>query len=578
MRYSGPPSAEIAEVRGIEGDYVVNKWFAKKRRLVIIALVAGAIGALTATAVAQTQRFPDVPVDHYAYEAVEWAAEVGVTTGHTDGTFKPEQPLIKRHAVVFMERYYDEILQAEESEDFTRGDMMVLLKAINDGTIDDTAAESDTAAGSRPAEEAGQRFPDVPVDHYAYEAVEWAAEVGVTTGHTDGTFKPEQPLIKRHAVVFMERYYDEILQAEESEDFTRGDMMVLLKAINDGTIDDTAAESDTAAGSRPAEEALTPSAGEVVSASWWHSCGVRVDGTVTCWGSNEHLVYHDSQPRWIADGKLDAPSGRFLSVAVSSSHSCGVRVDQSAVCWGRNEQGQANAPSGQFLSVTVSSSRSCGVRVDQSVVCWGFNISGELNAPSGQFLSVTSSSSHLCALRADQTVVCWGDDTYGQLNAPSGQFSHLAAGSIHTCGVRVDQSLTCWGGFNQGGESNVPAEAFLSVSVASGNSYKCGVRLDRALVCWEGDLHYYADTAELVHPSLVRDPNLRYFEDAETAERRLLDFARLHRSYLLAPAGEFLSVAAGQHHACAVRVDRTVVCWGMNDQGQANAPTGQFGP
>ena len=82
MRYLGPPSAEIAEVRGIEGDYVVNKWFVMKRRLVIIALVAGAIGALTATAVAQTQRFPDVPVDHYAFEAVEWAAEVGVTTGY----------------------------------------------------------------------------------------------------------------------------------------------------------------------------------------------------------------------------------------------------------------------------------------------------------------------------------------------------------------------------------------------------------------------------------------------------------------------------------------------------------------
>ena len=260
------------------------------------------------------------------------------------------------------------------------------------------------------------------------------------------------------------------------------------------------------------------------------------------------------------------------------NHSCGVRVDQSAVCWGRNDQGQANAPSGQFLSVTASLNHSCGVRVDQSVACWGLNISGLLNAPSGQFLSVTASSSHLCGLRADQTVACWGSNHNGQLNAPSGQFSQLAAGSFHTCGVRVDQSLTCWGGFNQGGESNVPAEAFLSVSVAGSNSYTCGVRLDRTLVCWEGDYHYYADTAELVHPRLVRDPNLRYIEDAETAERRLRESVRLHKPYLLAPAGEFLSVAAGKNHACAVRVDRTVVCWGMNDQGQANAPTGQFGP
>ena len=74
-------------------------------------MVMSVVVAGPATAVAQSQRFPDVPADHYAFEAVEWAAEVGVTAGYSDGTFKPERPLIKRHAVMFMERYYDEILQ-----------------------------------------------------------------------------------------------------------------------------------------------------------------------------------------------------------------------------------------------------------------------------------------------------------------------------------------------------------------------------------------------------------------------------------------------------------------------------------
>ena len=222
-----------------------------------------AAGTTITTTVAST-RFPDVAPDHYAFEAVEWAAEVGVTTGYADGTFKPERPLSKRHAVVFMERYYDEILQAEESEDFTRGDMMVLLKAINDGAIRGTG--SDTAAESPSEQGAGQRFPDVALDHYAFEAVEWAAEVGVTTGYADGTFKPERPLSKRHAVVFIKRYYDEILQAEESEDFTRGDMMVLLKAINDGTLME---EQPTA--EDPMEEMALPGEGIAVTmarASW----------------------------------------------------------------------------------------------------------------------------------------------------------------------------------------------------------------------------------------------------------------------------------------------------------------------
>ena len=205
----------------------------KKRAVAVIACVVATVVAVPgSTAIAQSQRFPDVPADHYAYEAIEWAAEAGVTAGYTDGTFKPQQPLRKSHAVVFMERYYDQILQADQSPDFTRGDMMVLLKTINDGTLRTGAAtpqSSSAATGS-------QRFPDVPADHYAYEAIEWAAEAGVTAGYTDGTFKPQQPLRKSHAVVFMERYYDQILQADQSPDFTRGDMMVLLKTINDGTL------------------------------------------------------------------------------------------------------------------------------------------------------------------------------------------------------------------------------------------------------------------------------------------------------------------------------------------------------
>ena len=107
--------------------------------LVAVLVAAGAVVAQTA------QRFEDVPPDHYAFEAVEWAAEAGVTAGYGDGTFKPQRPLNKRHAVVFMERFYDEILQAEESKDFTRGDMMVLLKAINDAAINDGASTGDGA-------------------------------------------------------------------------------------------------------------------------------------------------------------------------------------------------------------------------------------------------------------------------------------------------------------------------------------------------------------------------------------------------------------------------------------------------
>ena len=211
-----------------------------RKRLILGAVFAVVAVAVvpTGTAVAQGPRFPDVPADHYAFEAIEWAASAGVTLGYGDGTFKPALALGRWHALVFMERYYDEILGADESDDFTRADMMVLLKAINDGTLRSTDTGGDSATGSTGAG-SGQRFPDVGPDHYAFNAVEWAAEAGVTLGYGDGTFKPALALGRWHALVFMERYYDEILGADESDDFTRADMMVLLKAINDGTLRST---------------------------------------------------------------------------------------------------------------------------------------------------------------------------------------------------------------------------------------------------------------------------------------------------------------------------------------------------
>ena len=100
------------------------------RMLVTGLAVVGVLAAGSAVSAQSLQRFPDVPPDHEAHDAIEWAAEVGVTTGYTDGTFKPARPLSKRHAVVFMERYYDEILRADESADFTRADMMQVLYEI----------------------------------------------------------------------------------------------------------------------------------------------------------------------------------------------------------------------------------------------------------------------------------------------------------------------------------------------------------------------------------------------------------------------------------------------------------------
>ena len=61
----------------------------------------------------------------------------------------------------------------------------------------------------------------------------------------------------------------------------------------------------------------------------------------------------------------------FASVSAGESHTCGVRMDGSVACWGSNEDSQATPPEGEFASVSAGSIHTCGVRVDSSVACSG---------------------------------------------------------------------------------------------------------------------------------------------------------------------------------------------------------------
>ena len=42
------------------------------------------------------------------------------------------------------------------------------------------------------------------------------------------------------------------------------------------------------------------------------------------------------------------------------------------------------------------------------------------------------------------------------------------------------------------------------------------------------------------------------------------------------PLGTFTAIDAGAHHACAIRTDGTVECWGNNADGEATPPSGTF--
>ena len=87
----------------------------------------------------------------------------------------------------------------------------------------------------------------------------------------------------------------------------------------------------------------------VVSAGSHHTCAVRADGGVDCWGYNYF-------------GQAEDQAGPFVQVSVGSDHSCGLRVDGRVDCWGWNDElGQATDQAGPFRQVSAAENHTCGL-------------------------------------------------------------------------------------------------------------------------------------------------------------------------------------------------------------------------
>lgn len=130
-------------------------------------LAAGALAVSAAVSAQAAGAFRDVPATYEFANSVEWMAAKGITTGWPDGTFRPHASVSRAAFAAFLYR-----------------------TAGSPGYVAPTTS----------------RFRDVPATHQFYKEISWAAQYGITTGWSDGTFRPEDP-IKRDAIAaFMYRY------------------------------------------------------------------------------------------------------------------------------------------------------------------------------------------------------------------------------------------------------------------------------------------------------------------------------------------------------------------------------------
>ena len=290
---------------------------------------------------------------------------------------------------------------------------------------------------------------------------------------------------------------------------------------------------------------------DAISAGKHHTCAIRHDQTLDCWGDDMR-------------GQASPPAGQFRMVSAGGNHSCGITVEQELVCWG-DQQVTNRVPTGTFLEVSSGEEHACAITTlddenQNRLICWGVpnaqgrtdNLGLEVNYGWKQ---VSAGYNHNCVTSNSNHFRCWGSNEHGQHHlgvgrgsvAPSGAL-RVSAGGLHSCRLHHDNNVFCAGN-NLYGQITPPSAAdegasepfYTYTAVSAGGLHTCGLRAGGNIRCW-GSNDYGQSTPPGDNDELLaNDPGV----------------------------GDFIDVSAGGLHTCGLRQGGTVVCWGDNSYGQA---------
>jgi alpha-tubulin suppressor-like RCC1 family protein len=204
-----------------------------------------------------------------------------------------------------------------------------------------------------------------------------------------------------------------------------------------------------------------------IAVGGWHGCALLDDATLVCWGAGNFGQLGFDPPDY-CEGAHEAPGAAcslvprpvpglddIVQVAPGGDHTCALRSDGSVWCWGAAYDGQLGdglqqdrmAPAAvpglsDIKQISANGNMTCAVHGTGRISCWGSNTAGQLgrdtttescqsqwgpcSAVPGEVeglegaTMVVSGGRHACAWTESNTLACWGSNLWGQLGDGTG--------------------------------------------------------------------------------------------------------------------------------------------------------------
>jgi hypothetical protein len=207
-----------------------------------------------------------------------------------------------------------------------------------------------------------------------------------------------------------------------------------------------------------------------IAAGARHTCAAIGTGEVYCWGANDAGQIGgtpsagSSSPVEVVD--MAGLALHMVAVGAGATHSCGIKTDSSLWCWGSNTNGelgdgavratsppaQANSLGTRVRAVAAGAHFTCALLDDESIDCVGLNDRGQAGQAPGMLVpvprqvanidlltAVSASGTQACARRSGGKLICWGDAGAGGLPTPIRDgVGPIGAGISDVCSGRAD--------------------------------------------------------------------------------------------------------------------------------------------